>query len=97
LLSLDDLTEEISESSDKSPELQAQMNEEQRQMQEAMARLPEKNRQVIQWYYFEEKSLEEIGEKLGMSKSWICRVHAKSVEMLRDLILAPKSGKVPAG
>ena len=97
LLSLDDLTQEISESNDKSPERQAQMNEEQQQMREAMARLPEKNRQVIQWYYFEEKSLEEIGQQLGMSKSWICRVHAKSVELLRDLMLTPKTGKVPAG
>ena len=49
LLSLDDLTQEISESNDKSPERQAQKNEEQQPMREAMARLPEKNRQVIQW------------------------------------------------
>ena len=97
LLSLDDLTQDIAESTDKSPERQAQINEEQQKMREAMAKLPEKNRQVIQWYYFEEKSLEEIGQELGMSKSWICRVHAKSVELLRDLMLTTNRSKLPAG
>jgi RNA polymerase sigma factor FliA len=97
LLSLEDLTQEISDGGDKSPEQQAQSNQEQERLKEAMSRLPEKNRRVIQWYYFEEKSLEEIGQQLGMSKSWICRVHAKSVEMLRDLMLMPRTGKVPAG
>src|SRR5262245_25774922 len=97
LLSLEDLTQEIAETSDKSPEEQAQANQEQQQLKDAMARLPEKNRRIIQWYYFEEKSLEEIGQQLGMSKSWICRVHAKSVEMLRDLMLMSRTGKVPAG
>ena len=97
LLSLDDLTQEPSESSDKSPERLAQVKQEQERLRAAMARLPEKNRQIIRWYYFEEKSLEEIGKQLGMSKSWMCRVHAKSVEMLRDLFVAGKTGKVPAG
>jgi len=97
LLSLEDLTQEISDSSDKSPEQQALSNQEQQRLQEAISRLPDKNRRIIQWYYFEEKSLEEIGQQLGMSKSWICRVHAKSVEMLRDLMLMPRTGKVPAG
>lgn len=97
LLSLEDLTQEIADSSDRSPERQAQANEEQQRLKQAMAQLPEKNRRVIQWYYFEEKSLEEIGQQLGMSKSWICRVHAKSVEMLRDLMLMARTGRVPAG
>ena len=32
------------------------------------------------------ETLEEIGERLGVSKSWGCRLHAKSLEMIRDLL-----------
>jgi RNA polymerase sigma factor for flagellar operon FliA len=95
LLSLDDLTQEPSEASEKSPERQAQVKHERQRLKDAITRLPEKNRQVIQWYYFEEQSLEEIGQRLGMSKSWICRVHAKSVELLREALASPK--KIPSG
>jgi RNA polymerase sigma factor for flagellar operon FliA len=95
LLSLDDLTQEPSEASEKSPERQAQVKQERQRLKDAITRLPEKNRQVIQWYYFEEQSLEEIGQRLGMSKSWICRVHAKSVELLREALASPK--KIPSG
>lgn len=50
----------------------------------ALALLPEKNRTVLRAYYFENLSLEEIGEQLGLSKSWVCRVHARSLDLLRE-------------
>ncbi|MCW5964621.1 MAG: sigma-70 family RNA polymerase sigma factor [Bryobacterales bacterium] len=53
-------------------------------LHEALTRLPEKNQTVLRGYYFEELSLEQIGERLGLSKSWVCRVHAKSLELLRE-------------
>ena len=53
-------------------------------IQREIARLPVKNRAVMEAYYFEDLSLEETGKKLGLSKSWVCRVHAKSLELLRE-------------
>lgn len=52
----------------------------------AIAQLPEKNRAVIEGYYLKGETLEEAGKKLGLSKSWTSRVHAKSIEMLRKLV-----------
>ncbi|HBY59785.1 MAG TPA: hypothetical protein DEH78_08165, partial [Solibacterales bacterium] len=53
----------------------------------ALERLPEKSRKVIEGYYFEGRTLEEVGAGLGLSKSWICRVHAKALETLREAML----------
>jgi RNA polymerase sigma factor for flagellar operon FliA len=50
----------------------------------ALARIPEKNSAVLKAYYFDERNLEDIGASLGLSKSWVCRLHAKGIEMLRD-------------
>jgi RNA polymerase sigma factor FliA len=49
----------------------------------AVTKLPEKERRLLELYYFEEKTLEEAGGALGLSKSWACRLHARAVELLR--------------
>jgi len=51
---------------------------------EAVKKLPEKERRLMELYYFEEKTLEEAGGALGLSKSWACRLHARAVDLLRD-------------
>ena len=50
---------------------------------EAVAKLPEKERRLLEMYYFEDKTLEESGAALGLSKSWACRLHARAVDLLR--------------
>jgi RNA polymerase sigma factor for flagellar operon FliA len=52
----------------------------------AVAKLPEKERRLLELYYFGDKNLEEAGAVLGLSKSWACRLHARAVEILRDLL-----------
>jgi RNA polymerase sigma factor for flagellar operon FliA len=52
-------------------------------VREAVTKLPEKERRLLELYYFEEKTLEEAGGALGLSKSWACRLHARAVDLLR--------------
>lgn len=54
----------------------------------AVASLPEKERRLIELYYFEDKTLEQAGAELGLSKSWTCRLHARAVRLLRDALEA---------
>jgi RNA polymerase sigma factor for flagellar operon FliA len=69
-----------------SSEESAIQNERNTLLHQALRLLPEKNRQVLEAYYFQDMNLEEIGATLGLSKSWTCRVHAKSLELLRDAL-----------
>ena len=39
--------------------------------------------QLLEMYYFEERTLEDAGGALGLSKSWACRLHARAVDLLR--------------
>jgi RNA polymerase sigma factor FliA len=52
-------------------------------VRDAITRLPDKERRLMEMYYFEEKTLEDAGGALGLSKSWACRLHARAVELLR--------------
>ena len=51
-------------------------------MRDSIGSLPEKEKQLIKMYYFQNKTLEEIGDKLGLSKSWTSRLHARALELL---------------
>ena len=88
LLSLESLGGELVEQSG-SPEDSAGKEERSRQLRSALERLPEKNRRVLEDHYFREMSLDEIGRNLGLSRSWVCRLHAKGVDMLRELMNQP--------
>lgn len=51
-----------------------------------IAKLNEEERQLLRLYYYEDHSLQEIGEKLGLSKSWTSRLHARVVDKLQRLL-----------
>ncbi|GAH53956.1 unnamed protein product, partial [marine sediment metagenome] len=45
--------------------------------------LPEREKQVIILYYYEELTLKEIGEILKVSESRVCQIHSKAILCLR--------------
>jgi RNA polymerase sigma factor for flagellar operon FliA len=50
----------------------------------AVAALPAKERRLLELYYFADRSLEDAGKQLGLSKSWASRLHARAVRRLRE-------------
>lgn len=51
-------------------------------MRDAIEALPDKERKLVKMYYFQNRTLLEIGQKLNLSKSWVSRLHAKALEIL---------------
>ncbi len=52
----------------------------------AIEHLPEKERKLLQGYYFQGKTLEEAGAEIGQSKSWASRLHARAIDRLKELL-----------
>ncbi|HYX91303.1 MAG TPA: sigma-70 family RNA polymerase sigma factor [Myxococcaceae bacterium] len=52
----------------------------------ALPKLPEKERQLLEGYYFQGKTMQEAGGQLGQSKSWASRLHARAIERLKDML-----------
>ena len=50
---------------------------------EAITRLPEREKLVVTLYYYEELTLREIGEVLGVTESRVSQLHTKAVLRLR--------------
>lgn len=55
-------------------------------IREAIARLPEADREIVMLYYFKEFSLQEVGNQLGLSKSWTSRRHAQAIDRLTKVL-----------
>lgn len=66
-----------------SPEEQVDRTMTRSQVQRDMADLPEREHALLRAVYFEGLTIEEAGARLGLSKSWASRMHAKALERMR--------------
>lgn len=94
ILSLDDLgisTKEESKSlldciagtKDTNPQTQIRLNELKKIIANAIDSLPEKERLMVSLYYYEELTMKEIGEVLGITESRVSQIHSKAVLKLK--------------
>jgi len=73
---------EIVDENSEDMESKAEFMQVRRHMRDSIGSLPEKEKQLVMMYYFQSKTLEEIGDKLGLSKSWTSRLHARALALL---------------
>jgi RNA polymerase sigma factor FliA len=65
------------------PEFSLEQTELNEALAEAIARLPEREKLVVTLYYYEELTLREIGEVLGVTESRVSQLHTKAVLRLK--------------
>jgi len=70
-----------------SAEERLELEQTKRRIRKAMGMLSEKERRLLQAYYFQSKTLEEAGTEIGQSKSWASRLHARAIEKLKQLLV----------
>ncbi len=58
---------------------------------DAIARLPEREKLVVALYYYENLTLREIGEVLGVTESRVSQLHTKAVLRLRGRMIDDRS------
>ncbi len=58
--------------------------EQRQRMRKAVRRLPARSRELLEAYYFESHTLAEVGAQMSLSKSWLSRLHARSISLLRE-------------
>jgi RNA polymerase sigma factor for flagellar operon FliA len=78
-----------------SPASQVLRKEEFEAIQEALQKLPKRHRFVLRAYYYEELSLVSIGRQLNLSKSWVSRIHAQALAMVRKILQESGNPPVP--
>ncbi len=73
------------------PDQRIELEQTRARVRAAIEELPEKERKLLQGYYFQGKTLEEAGAEIGQSKSWASRLHARAIEKLKEVLAAEDS------
>ncbi len=76
------------ESGNPSPFEKIKKSELEKVIASALAHLPEKVQTVISLYYFDEMTLKEIAEIMGLTESRISQIHSKAIIILRTKLKA---------
>lgn len=83
------LVDTLEEENLTSPEGNIDDQETRRQLREAIGRLSEREQKVLALYYFENMTLAQVGDILGVTESRICQIHTKAVMSLRNKLQDP--------
>src|SRR5690348_10126131 len=92
----EDLSERVSADRNNTPLTQYLNSEMKEIVKSAIHDLPDRERQVLSLYYFEELTMKEIGSLMGVGESRVSQIHSMAVLRLRAQIAAfTHSGDVP--
>ena len=70
------------------PERELHKKQTSEKVRAAIATLPEKERIIIEQYYFHDLTLSEVAQQYaGLSKSWVSRLHDRALGMLREKLV----------
>jgi RNA polymerase sigma factor FliA len=81
-----DALDQMKESDQANVEEQAVFSQEKGMLRNALKKLSKNERMLIDYYYYQDMTLEEAATKLGLSKSWASRLHAKALAKLKGSI-----------
>ncbi|MCL2478638.1 MAG: RNA polymerase sigma factor WhiG [Treponema sp.] len=76
------------------PEVMAERDEIRRVIVEAINELPDNEKKILVLYYFEDLTLKEIGQVLGVTESRVSQLHTKAILRLRSRLKNSRKGIV---
>ena len=65
-----------------------------KELEDALKRLPERERTIMVLYYHENMTLKEIGEAINVSESRISQLHAQAIMKLKNLLSENRSERL---
>lgn len=87
LLSLDSILENSDILADTlvTPDKEMEKTEAVERLKQVIQHLSSQEQSIIHLYYYENRTLDEIGQALNLSKSWVCRMHGRVLKKLHAL------------
>ena len=89
-----EIIDTIQDSQGLSPHEVAEEKNVKQELENALKRLPERERNIMVLYYQENMTLKEIGQMLGMSESRVCQLHAQSIVKLKNILNEKRSQRL---
>ena len=90
LLSMEAVDRIASADNSDTPETELLESQTKESLKKAVSRLEERERLLVQYYYFDDLTLDEAAEKLEISKSWASRLHFRVLSKIKASLTGEK-------
>ena len=81
-----EIIDTIEDSHNLAPHEQLEEKDVKKELEEALKRLPERERTIMVLYYHENMTLKEIGDTINISQSRVSQLHAQAIMKLKNLL-----------
>ncbi len=89
-----EIIDTIQDSKNLAPHEEMEEKDVKKELEEALKRLPERERTIMVLYYHENMTLKEIGEAINVSESRISQLHAQAIMKLKNLLSENRSERL---
>jgi len=76
------------------PEEEIEKTDAKKELENALKKLPERERTLLVCYYHENMTLKEIGEAINVSESRVCQLHSQAIMKLRNILSSTRSERM---
>ena len=81
-----EIIDTIQDSHIRNPHEELEEKDVKKELEEALKRLPERERTIMVLYYHENMTLKDIGETINISESRVCQLHAQAIMKLKNIL-----------
>lgn len=89
-----EIIDTIEDSSHLNPHDELEEKDVKKELEEALKRLPERERTIMVLYYHENMTLKEIGDAINISESRVSQLHAQAIMKLKNLLSENRSARL---
>lgn len=89
-----EIIDTIQDSKSLAPHEELEEKDVKKELENALKRLPERERTIMVLYYHENMTLKEIGEAINVSESRISQLHAQAIMKLKNLLSENRSERL---
>ena len=89
-----EIIDTIEDENSSRPEDEIERVDAKKELEQALKKLPERERTLLVFYYHENMTLKEIGEAINVSESRVCQLHAQAIMKLRNILNSNRSERL---
>ncbi|MBR3605380.1 MAG: sigma-70 family RNA polymerase sigma factor, partial [Candidatus Gastranaerophilales bacterium] len=89
-----EIIDTIEDENSSRPEDEIERVDAKKELEQALKKLPERERTLLVFYYHENMTLKEIGEAINVSESRVCQLHAQAIMKLRNILSSNRSERL---
>ncbi len=89
-----EIIDTIEDEASTKPDDEMERTDAKKELQQALKKLPERERTLLVFYYHENMTLKEIGEAINVSESRVCQLHAQAIMKLRNILNSSRAERL---